>query len=138
MVHTPSRGGCKRRNCSRDPRRLGTAAAVAWDMLARSWCSPAAQVPRLSGRAEVYVDGGVRRGTDVLKALAYGARAVLLGRPVLYGLALDGQRGVERALSILREELDLAMALAGCPDVAAITRDLLADGPSEPASGHRR
>ncbi|MBX3270735.1 MAG: alpha-hydroxy-acid oxidizing protein [Sandaracinaceae bacterium] len=95
-------------------------------------------VDAIGGRAEVYVDGGVRRGTDVLKALAYGARAVLLGRPVLYGLALDGQRGVERALSILREELDLAMALAGCPDVAAITRDLLADGPSEPASGQRR
>ncbi|MEZ4357012.1 MAG: alpha-hydroxy acid oxidase [Myxococcota bacterium] len=81
----------------------------------------------VAGRATVLMDGGVRRGTDVLKALAYGAKAVLIGRPVLWGLAHDGQRGVERALSILREEIDLAMALAGCADVAAITRDLIAE-----------
>ncbi len=77
-------------------------------------------------RAEILVDGGVRRGTDVLKALALGARAVLLGRPILYGLAIDGQAGVERVLAIVREELDLAMALAGCPDLDAIGADLIA------------
>ena len=74
---------------------------------------------------ELYVDGGVRRGTDVVKALASGARAVLLGRPILWGLAIDGSAGVAGALAIVRRELDLAMALCGCPDLASITRDLL-------------
>jgi 4-hydroxymandelate oxidase len=74
---------------------------------------------------ELYVDGGVRRGTDVVKALAAGARAVLLGRPILWGLAADGSAGVAGALGIVRRELDLAMALCGCPDLASITRDLL-------------
>jgi 4-hydroxymandelate oxidase len=79
-----------------------------------------------SGSAmELYVDGGVRRGTDVVKALAAGARAVLLGRPILWGLAADGSAGVAGALGIVRRELDLAMALCGCPDLASITRDLL-------------
>ena len=64
-------------------------------------------------RAEVYVDGGVRRGTDVLKALALGARGVLVGRPVLWGLAVGGAAGVERVLSGLAGELRLAMALCG-------------------------
>jgi 4-hydroxymandelate oxidase len=76
-------------------------------------------------RGEVLVDGGVRRGTDVVKAVALGARAVLLGRPVLWGLAVDGQHGVEGVLGTVREELDRAMALCGCPDVAAIGRDLV-------------
>jgi len=79
----------------------------------------------VQGRCEVLVDGGVRRGTDVLKALALGARAVLLGRPVLWGLALDGQSGVEHVLELLRREIDLAMALAGCSSVADVTRDLV-------------
>jgi 4-hydroxymandelate oxidase len=82
-------------------------------------------VDAVAGRCEVLMDGGVRRGTDVLKALALGARAVLLGRPVLWGLALDGQRGVERVLDTLRREVDLAMALAGCASVAEVTRDLV-------------
>ncbi|MEM7137397.1 MAG: alpha-hydroxy acid oxidase [Myxococcota bacterium] len=72
------------------------------------------------------LDGGVRRGTDVLKAVALGASAVLVGRPVLWGLAAGGQAGVEHALGLLRDEIDLAMALAGAPNVAAITADLLA------------
>jgi 4-hydroxymandelate oxidase len=76
-------------------------------------------------RGEVLVDGGVRRGTDVVKAVALGARAVLLGRPVLWGLAVDGEHGVARVLGTVREELDRAMALCGCPDVAAIGRDLV-------------
>jgi 4-hydroxymandelate oxidase len=74
---------------------------------------------------EVLMDGGVRRGTDVLKALALGAKAVLVGRPVLWGLAHDGEAGVSFVLDTLRRELDLAMALAGCPDLAAVTRDLV-------------
>ncbi|MEM8607444.1 MAG: alpha-hydroxy acid oxidase [Myxococcota bacterium] len=72
------------------------------------------------------LDGGIRRGTDVMKALALGARAVLIGRPVLWGLAAGGQHGVEHALALLREEIDLAMALAGCPTVEHVTRDLIA------------
>lgn len=82
-------------------------------------------VDAVGGAVEVYVDGGVRRGTDVIKALALGARAVLVGRPVLWGLCAGGQAGVRTALELLRRELDLAMALCGCPDLAAVTRDLL-------------
>ena len=79
----------------------------------------------VAGRIEVYVDGGVRRGTDVLKALALGARGVLLGRPILWGLAAGGEEGVYGALETLRAELIEAMTLAGCPDVAHATRDLV-------------
>ena len=61
-----------------------------------------------------------------MKALAFGARAVMVGRPLLWALALDGQAGVHRALTLLRDELDLAMALAGAPTLADITRDLVA------------
>jgi 4-hydroxymandelate oxidase len=82
-------------------------------------------VQALGGRGEVLVDGGVRRGTDVLKALALGARAVLLGRPVLWGLTLDGADGVRAVLRHLREEIDLAMALAGCASIADVTRSLV-------------
>jgi len=82
-------------------------------------------VDAVGGRAEVLLDGGVRRGTDIIKALALGARAVLVGRPVLWGLAAAGRAGVAAALGVLRRELDLAMALCGCPDVASITRDLV-------------
>jgi 4-hydroxymandelate oxidase len=82
-------------------------------------------VEAVAGAAEVYVDGGVRRGTDVIKAIARGAQAVLLGRPVLWGLAVDGERGVSRALEILRAEIDNSMALSGCPTSADIGPDLL-------------
>ncbi|MEA2562288.1 MAG: 4-hydroxymandelate oxidase [Acidobacteriota bacterium] len=74
---------------------------------------------------EVLMDGGVRRGTDVLKAVALGAKAVLIGRPVLWGLAADGEKGAAKVLSLLRDELDLAMALAGAPTIADITRDMV-------------
>jgi len=70
-------------------------------------------VDAVAGALDVLVDGGIRRGTDVLKALALGARAVLLGRPVLWGLALDGTRGAERVLRLLRAEVELAWALSG-------------------------
>jgi 4-hydroxymandelate oxidase len=82
----------------------------------------------VAGGGEVLLDGGVRRGSDVVKALALGARAVLVGRPVLWGLAAGGRAGVAAALAVLRRELDLAMALCGCPDIAAITRDLVVPG----------
>ncbi len=79
-----------------------------------------------SGRAvELYVDGGVRRGTDVVKALALGARAVLLGRPILWGLAVDGEDGVSWVFETLRRELSIAMALCGCRNVAEIEADLI-------------
>jgi isopentenyl diphosphate isomerase/L-lactate dehydrogenase-like FMN-dependent dehydrogenase len=74
--------------------------------------------------AEIYLDGGIRRGTDVLKALALGARAVLIGRPVLYGLAVGGADGVAEVLRILADEFLTAMAMCGCPDLASIRSDL--------------
>jgi len=79
----------------------------------------------VAGRAEILLDGGVRRGTDVVKALALGARCVLVGRPVLWGLAAGGRAGVAAALATLHRELDLAFALCGCPNVASVTRDLI-------------
>jgi len=79
----------------------------------------------VSGRAEVLLDGGVRRGTDVLKALALGARAVLIGRPILWGLAVGGEQGVREVFAILRDEIDRGLALLGCADVRDVTRDLV-------------
>jgi isopentenyl diphosphate isomerase/L-lactate dehydrogenase-like FMN-dependent dehydrogenase len=83
-------------------------------------------VQAVAGRAPVIVDGGIRRGTDILRALAMGAAAVQVGRPVLWGLAVGGADGVERVLRILMEEFSIAMALAGCPSVGSIRRDLIA------------
>lgn len=83
-------------------------------------------------RIELLMDGGIRRGTDVIKALALGARAVLIGRPVLWGLAWRGEEGVVRVFELLRDELDSAMALAGAPTLAAISPDLVAPDPSWP------
>jgi isopentenyl diphosphate isomerase/L-lactate dehydrogenase-like FMN-dependent dehydrogenase len=82
-------------------------------------------VEAVAGRCEVYMDGGIRRGTDVLKALALGARAVLLGRPVLWGLAANGAAGVRHVLEMLRDELELAMVLSGRPTLASIDRSLV-------------
>ncbi len=83
-------------------------------------------VDAVDGRAEVYLDSGVRRGTDVLAALALGARCVFVGRPVLYGLALEGASGVARVLGMLQRELVTAMTLLGTPTVADVTRAHLA------------
>jgi 4-hydroxymandelate oxidase len=80
---------------------------------------------QVGGRITVLLDGGVRRGTDVLKALALGASAVLIGRPYLWGLAADGEAGVRRVLEMLRSEVELALALAGCRSVADVTPDLV-------------
>ena len=74
---------------------------------------------------EIYVDGGIRRGSDVLKAVALGARAVLVGRPVLWGLCVAGEEGVLRVLEILRRELDEAMLLCGCSKLSAVDGTLL-------------
>jgi 4-hydroxymandelate oxidase len=80
----------------------------------------------VGGRIEVLMDGGVRRGSDALKALALGARAVLIGRPYLWGLAVGGEAGVREVLELLRDELSLAMALAGRPTVADVNRSAVA------------
>jgi 4-hydroxymandelate oxidase len=82
-------------------------------------------VDAVAGRVEVYLDGGVRRGTDVLKALGVGARAVLVGRPVLWGLAVEGAAGACKVLDLLRAELEQAMMLAGRPTLASIDRSLV-------------
>jgi 4-hydroxymandelate oxidase len=79
----------------------------------------------VQGRIEVLVDGGIRRGADVLRALALGARAVLVGRPILWGLATAGEQGARAVLETLRAEIDHAMALAGCARLSDVTRDLL-------------
>ncbi len=79
-------------------------------------------VDAVGGKVEVYVDGGIRRGTDVLKAIACGARAVFIGRPVLWGLASGGEAGVRCVLEMVRQEFDLAMALSGCATLGSITR----------------
>jgi 4-hydroxymandelate oxidase len=83
-------------------------------------------VEAIGERALVVADGGVRRGTDVLKGLALGADLMAVGRPVLWGLATGGANGVTRVLEILRDELSLAMALAGCRTIDEITTDLVA------------
>jgi 4-hydroxymandelate oxidase len=82
-------------------------------------------VDRVGGRVPVLMDGGIRRGTDVLKALAIGASAVMVGRPFLYGLAVAGAVGVERVITILRQEFEIAMALAGRDSVAKIDQTTL-------------
>jgi L-lactate dehydrogenase (cytochrome) len=87
-----------------------------------------AVVDAVGGRIPVLLDGGVRRGADVVKAIALGARACMIGRAWLYGLACGGQGGVEHALAILRDEIDLAMALLGRPKIADLDRSALALG----------
>jgi (S)-mandelate dehydrogenase len=85
------------------------------------------EVARAVGaRASILVDGGVRRGGDIARAVALGAEGVLLGRAPVYGLAAGGQSGVERALAILAEELDRTLALTGCTGIGALGPDLLA------------
>lgn len=80
---------------------------------------------RVAGRVPLLVDGGVRRGTDVLKALALGATAVLIGRPYLYGLGVAGAAGVTRVVEILRAELEMALALTGRTSLAQVDRGLI-------------
>lgn len=79
----------------------------------------------IAGRGLTLVDGGIRRGTDIVKAIALGADAVLIGRPILWGLANGGEEGVVQVLEFLRAELDLAMALCGARSLAELTDDLV-------------
>lgn len=85
-------------------------------------------VEAVNGAIPVFFDGGIRRGTDILKALALGAHAVLIGRPILWGLAAAGPEGVRGVLTLLRDELEQAMALAGCATLTDITTELLRQG----------
>ncbi|MGH2951341.1 MAG: alpha-hydroxy acid oxidase [Solirubrobacterales bacterium] len=80
-------------------------------------------VDAVGGRCEVLIDGGIRRGTDVVTALALGARAVLAGRAPVWGLAVDGEAGAQRVLDLLREEIELALTLLGCPSPAEVERN---------------
>ena len=82
-------------------------------------------VEAVNGRVPVIVDGGIRRGTDIVKAIALGAAAVQIGRPYVYGLAAGGAPGVTHVLKILRQELLMAMSLLGCPTIASIDRSIL-------------
>ena len=90
----------------------------------------------VGNQVPVIVDGGIRRGTDVVKALALGATAVGIGRPYLWGLAVAGNDGVRQVVELLRRELEIAMALLGAPALADITPDLVhpAHGPAEAVS----
>ncbi len=101
-------------------RQLDGAPATA-DVLER--CVQATKGERADG--VVLVDGGIRRGVDVVRALALGADGTLIGRPMLWGLAVHGEAGVRRVLEIMHAETSQAMALAGCPDLRSITRDLV-------------
>ena len=83
-------------------------------------------VDAADGRIEVYMDGGIRRGSDIVKALALGARAVLIGRPLFWGLAVDGEKGVRAVLEMLRDELDATMGMCGRPTVADLDRAVIA------------
>jgi isopentenyl diphosphate isomerase/L-lactate dehydrogenase-like FMN-dependent dehydrogenase len=87
-------------------------------------------VEAVDGRIEVLVDGGIRRGTDVVKALALGARAVLAGRAPLWGLVIDGEAGATRILELLRVEIELALQLVGCCSPAEVTRAHVARRPA--------
>ena len=102
-------------------RTLDTALPTAWAL------------PRMAdavgGAVPLLVDGGIRRGTDVLKAIALGARAVLIGRPYVLALAVAGAQGVAHALRLLRDELEIAMALSGCATLADASRELLFERP---------
>lgn len=82
-------------------------------------------VAAVAGQAEVFVDGGIRRGTDIVKALALGARAVLLGRPYLWGLTVDGEAGVARVLHLLAEDLKCSAMLLGCPTISDLNAAFL-------------
>ncbi len=93
----------------------------------------AAIVDGVDGRIPVLVDGGFRRGTDIMKALAFGARAVLVGRPVMWGLAAYGADGVQAVVEMLQTELGRVMGCCGTPNLAAITRAVVkVHGPAGP------
>ena len=91
-------------------------------------------VDAVAGRIPLILDGGVRRGSDVIKAIALGATACMIGRAWLYGLAAGGESGVERALTILRDEIDVSLALLGCADLSQVDRSVLVSRDPPPFS----
>jgi 4-hydroxymandelate oxidase len=110
-------GGCGLIVSNHGGRTFDTAPAT-FDVLAEV-------VERVAGRGPVLIDGGIRRGTDVLKCIARGVSAVLVGRPIAYGLAVAGALGVAHVLRLLRDELEIAMALTGCATLAEAQPSLL-------------
>jgi 4-hydroxymandelate oxidase len=84
-------------------------------------------VDAVGHRGEVYMDGGIRRGTDVIKALALGAKTVWVGRPIFWGLSVNGEQGVIHVLDILLKDFTLSMSLCGCQTTDDITLDLIFD-----------
>jgi 4-hydroxymandelate oxidase len=86
-------------------------------------------VAAAKGKLEIYLDGGIRRGADVVKAIALGAKAVFIGRPLFWGLAVDGEKGVIRVLDILREEMEITMAKCGRPTVPSIDGTTIVKAP---------
>jgi 4-hydroxymandelate oxidase len=105
---------------------------AAWEM--KSHCVPILKagieilpdiVEKVAGRVPLLVDGGIRRGTDVMKALGMGANAVLIGRPYVYALAVAGAKGMRRGMDILVTELKMSMAMSGRPNIASLARDLI-------------
>lgn len=125
----------RRQNCNRVRRT--------WDHRLQSWGRTLDTIPAtihllppivdvVRQRVPILIDGGVRRGTDVFKCLALGASAVMIGRPILHGLAVAGARGVSHVLRILRDEFEIAMVLAGATRISQISDDRilrLARGP---------
>ena len=87
----------------------------------------------VAGQAEIYLDGGIRRGTDIVKAIALGANAVLIGRPIFWGLAVNGAEGLRHLLELLRDELDSSMGLCGKRDISSLDRSLV--GRTSPLAG---
>jgi 4-hydroxymandelate oxidase len=86
-------------------------------------------VDAAKGRVEILLDGGIRRGADVVKAIALGAKAVFIGRPLFWGLAVGGEQGVVRVLNILREEIEITMAKCGRPTIASIDATVVVKAP---------
>jgi (S)-mandelate dehydrogenase len=86
-------------------------------------------LPQVRHLGPVLVDGGVRRGSDIVKAVAVGAKAVLLGRAIVYGLATSGEAGASKALAILFEEIDRTLALIGCPPASRLDESFIAATP---------
>ena len=82
-------------------------------------------VEAIEGRAQVIVDGGVRRGADVVKAIALGASAVAIGRPIVWGLAVNGQKGVADVLELVRAEIKNTLVLCGCRSIKDVSRQIL-------------
>jgi isopentenyl diphosphate isomerase/L-lactate dehydrogenase-like FMN-dependent dehydrogenase len=86
-------------------------------------------VAAAKGKLEIFLDGGIRRGADVVKALALGAKAVFIGRPLFWGLAFNGEDGVVRVLDILREEMEITMAKCGRPTIGSIDSTVMVRAP---------